>query len=102
MTNTQTGYTPGQIIEYTSFDESGYTIGQVVRYADASEQTRVCPNCGQLAVPDEGPEGSLRRCPRCRAHVRFPALDPLVYIRSRSGGKPFPVRETQIRPRTSK
>ena len=92
-------YRDGEIIEYTSFDPAGWSIGQVVRYAPASEQTRTCPNCDQLAVPGEGDEGSLRQCPRCRALCQFPALNPLVYIRTRSGGKPFPVRETQLRRR---
>lgn len=90
-------YKDGTIIEYTSFDVSGYSVGQVVRYAPASEQTRTCPNCEQLAVPRAGPEGSLRECPRCLALARFPALDPLVYIRDNSGEKPFPVRESQLR-----
>ncbi len=90
-------YAPGEIIDYTSFDPCGSSIGQVVRYAPDSEQTRMCPNCSELTRPGEGQDGSLRRCPRCEACVRFPALDPLVYIRARSGGRPFQVRESQLR-----
>jgi hypothetical protein len=90
-------YAPGEIIRYTSFDPSGYSIGQVVRYAPDGEQTRICPNCSELTLPGDGQEDSLGRCQRCQAYVRFPALDPLVYIRTRSGGRPFQVRESQLR-----
>lgn len=93
-------YADGEIIEYTSFHPSGYSPGRVVRYAPAGEQTRLCPNCDQLAVPGEGRDDGFRRCTRCQAFVRFPALNPLVYIRSLSGSKPFPVRESQLRKRT--
>ena len=89
-------YTEGQAIESTSFDPSGYSAGHVIRYAPAGEQTRICPNCGELAIPGPGDEGSLRRCDRCLADVRFPALDPLVYIRTRSGSTTR-VRESQLR-----
>ncbi len=89
-------YAEGERIEYTSFDLAGYSAGQVVRYAPADEQTRICPNCGQLAAPGPGAEGSPRQCPRCLASVRFPALDPLVYIRTASGGQ-TQVRESQLR-----
>jgi hypothetical protein len=94
-------YTDGEIIEYTSFHESGYSIGQVIRYAPVSKQTRPCPNCERLVVPGAGPDDGLRPCPYCLASCRFPALDPLVYIRSRSGSKPFQVRESQLRRRAS-
>lgn len=89
-------YAPGEVIRYTSLDPSGSSTGQVVRYAPDSEQTRICPDCTELVLPGEGQEDSLRRCPRCHACVRFPALDPLVYIRTRSGGTPFQVRESQL------
>lgn len=98
LSDGQAAYTAGEIIEYTgSTAEPGYSVGKVVRYAPAAEQTRTCPNCGQLAVPGGGDEGHLRGCPRCLAFCRFPPLDPLVYICARSGGKPFPVRESQLR-----
>ena len=95
-------YRPGEIIEYTSFAPSGYSAAQVVGYASDSEQTRICPNCDQLAVPAEGAEGGLRRCPRCQACVRFPALDRMVSIRNfgargKPVGKPHQVRESQVR-----
>jgi ribosomal protein S27AE len=100
-------YDDGQIIEYTSFSNTGWSTGQVVRYARPDEQTRRCPNCDQLAVPETLPghviETLLRRCPRCEASVIFPPLDPLVYIRNHSDGRPFgspmKMRETQLRPR---
>lgn len=60
-------YTDGQIIEYTSFEQSRYSVGQVVRYADDTEQDNTA--------------------------------DLLVYIRARSGDRPFPVRESQLRAR---
>jgi len=89
-------YTAGQAIEYTSFHPSGYSAGHVIRYAPAGEQTRICPDCDQLAISGPGDEGSLRRCDRCLADVRFPALDPLVYVRPASGGQ-TKVRESQLR-----
>ncbi len=87
-------YAEGQNIEYTSFAPSGYSAGRVVRYAPADEQTRICPSCDQLAVPE--PVGEDTRCPRCERSVQFPALDPLVYIRTASGGQ-TQVRESQLR-----
>lgn len=101
MTATPTAatYADGETIEYTSFHESGYSAGWVVRYAPAGEQTRLCPNCAQLAVPGEGRDDGFGRCPRCQAFCRFPALNPLVCIRTRSGSR-TQVRESQLRKRT--
>jgi hypothetical protein len=98
-------YGSGQTIEYPSFSSVGYSAGQVVRYAPDHEQTRRCPNCDQLSVPQPVPghviATRLRRCPRCEASVIFPPIAPLVYIRTLNDGKPwaspFMMRETQLR-----
>jgi hypothetical protein len=44
-------------------------------------------------------EGDLRLGLCCLAPVRFPPLDPRLYIRTRAGGTPFPVRQSQLRTR---
>ena len=71
------------------------------RYAPANEQMRTCPNCNELALPGPGREDELRQCDRCLASVRFPPLDPRVYIRPRGRGKAYPVRESQMLPHQS-
>ena len=95
---TQQAYTPGEIIEYTSFGPSGYSRAEVIRYAPDSEQWLICPNCDQQAVPAEQ-HGDLRRCPRCQASVRWPDLPPLLYVRTVTPPRcsPFLVRESQTR-----
>lgn len=75
MTGPARRYVEGQIIEYTSFAPSGYSTGQVTGYAAGDDQQRLCLIHGY--EPD----------------------DPFVYIRARSGSKPFPVRESQLRPK---
>lgn len=96
-TTTARKYTDGQVIEYTSFDPSGWTVAQVVRYAPDDEQTRPCPNCGRQVIPGPANDAGISECPECLAYFRFPPLNPLVYVRTRSGGKPFTVRESQLR-----
>jgi hypothetical protein len=95
----QQNYTPGEIIEYTSFDPSGYSRAEVIRYAPASEQWLICPNCDQQAVPAPGRHHGFQACPRCRAFVRWPDLPPLLYVRgvTRPRCSPFLVRESQTR-----
>lgn len=98
-------YAVDQIIEYPSFSSTGWSTGKVVRYASEDEQTRRCPSCDRLAVPQPVTgaviDTLLRRCDRCEAAVIFGPLDPVMYILNHSDGKPFAspfrMRESQLR-----